>query len=451
MNKCLAISIIIFIGLGCNMLDRLKEKKENTKDNGKITETIEKQTPNSESDITKTENTKTSDKKDYLSIGSGAYLVSVSSSYTPGEPARWSAFGLIDENPKVGWASKTNTVTDQTIVFELPTKTTLKTIGFDTAGVDTEGSAAKDVSVEISDVSATDGFETILTKTLRDQVDGQDFPVEKEVAGRFVKINAKNNFGAKDWLEIMEVRGYGDQEPLEPFEKNISGTYKSQFGDFHIKQEGTSIVGCYGNDDGLFEGGLDGKIMTLTWKETGDTDQDTGPAVFLFDSDAKKFVGLWAYRNDDYYVGKWDGEKISDEVGSCPQYKGLSDDNATGNKIEEELKKDGRAVIYGINFDFNSEKIKEESKQTLNQIVGVLKENTDWRMTIEGHTDNIGGESFNQTLSEKRANSVKKYLSDVGIDESRLTAKGVGLSNPVAKNETEAGRARNRRVELVKE
>lgn len=72
-------------------------------------------------------------------------------------------------------------------------------------------------------------------------------------------------------------------------------------------------------------------------------------------------------------------------------------------------------------------------------------------MTIEGHTDNIGGETFNQNLSEKRANFVKEYLKNAGIDESCLTAKGVGSSTPVATNDTEAGRARNRRVELVKE
>ena len=108
-------------------------------------------------------------------------------------------------------------------------------------------------------------------------------------------------------------------------------------------------------------------------------------------------------------------------------------------------------MIYGINFDFNSDKIKDESKPTLDKIAAVLKENSGWKMTIEGHTDNVGGESYNQTLSEKRAQSVKKYLTENGISEDRLNAVGVGMSKPIAENETEAGRAQNRRVELVKQ
>ena len=121
------------------------------------------------------------------------------------------------------------------------------------------------------------------------------------------------------------------------------------------------------------------------------------------------------------------------------------------SQLEKKLSEEGRAVVYGINFDFNSDKIRDESKTVLSQVVEVLKKNSEWKMTIEGHTDNIGGEKFNQVLSEKRAASVRKFLVDAGIDESRLTAKGVGMTKPIAKNTSEEGRARNRRVELVKQ
>ncbi len=451
MNKILILTVILFFSLGCNMLSNLTSEST---DEPTSTETETTQTETPQTSSTEAENEAStqnvSNEKDLLSIGAGAYLIKVSSEYTPDEVGRWSAFGLIDESKKIGWAGKSKNVTDQSIVFELPAKTTFKKIGFDTANVDTEGSAAKEVSVEISDTSPDSGFETILSTTLKDKTDGQNFPVEKEVAGRYVKINAKNNFGAEEWLEIMEVRGYGEQETMKPLE-DVSGTYKSRYGNFRIKQEGTSIVGCYEYQSGLLNGGIDGKIMTLTWKEEGEGDSNRGPAVFLFDKEAKKFLGLWGYANGDYYSGKWDGEKISDEVGNCEHFKNLSEENAAGSQLEEELKKDGRATVYGINFDFNSDKIKDESKTTLDQIVGILKENSDWKMTVEGHTDNVGGETFNQTLSEKRANAVKKYLVDAGIDESRLTAKGLGMSKPIAKNDTEAGRARNRRVELVKQ
>lgn len=450
MKKYLALIILVFIGLGCNALDKFTGKSEETNSNSETTKTTETSSPTPEGETTGA-NADSSTQKDLLSIGAGAILVKASSEYTPGEIGRWSAYGLIDESKKVGWAGEKEKINNQTIVFKLPERTTFKTIGFDTEQTDTDA-ATKDVSIEISDTSADSGFETILSTSLKDKTDGQDFPVEKEVAGKFVKITAKNNHGSPEWLEIMEVRGYGAQEPQKPFEKNVSGTYKTErWGDFHIKQEGTSIVGCYEFDGGMLEGGLDGRIMTLTWKENGDQENDKGPAVFLFDDDGKKFTGFWTFSNTEYYSGTWDGEKSSDKVGNCEHFKNLSSENAAGSKIEEELEKTGRAAVYGINFDFNSANIKDESKTTLDQIVSVLKENSDWKMVVEGHTDNIGGESFNQTLSEKRAEAVKKYLSDAGIAASRLTAKGLGLSKPVATNDTEAGRARNRRVELVKE
>lgn len=138
------------------------------------------------------------------------------------------------------------------------------------------------------------------------------------------------------------------------------------------------------------------------------------------------------------------------DVGECPQFKDLNKTDGAASQLATDLTKDGRAVIYGINFDFNSDKLRDESKTVLNQIVTVLKTNKDWKMTVEGHTDNIGGDAFNKTLSEKRAIAVKEFLITAGIDASRLTAAGLGLSKPVAPNETEAGRAQNRRVELVK-
>ncbi len=107
--------------------------------------------------------------------------------------------------------------------------------------------------------------------------------------------------------------------------------------------------------------------------------------------------------------------------------------------------------MYGINFDFDSDVIRAESKPTLDQINALLRENADWKMQIEGHTDNIGGADYNQTLSEKRAAAVKKYLIDAGIADTRLTSAGFGFSKPIAANDGEFGRAQNRRVELVKQ
>ncbi|MEW6654143.1 MAG: OmpA family protein, partial [Bacteroidota bacterium] len=105
-------------------------------------------------------------------------------------------------------------------------------------------------------------------------------------------------------------------------------------------------------------------------------------------------------------------------------------------------------VLVGVNFDSNSSKLTAESYPILFDAVKTLLKNPDMKVEIEGHTDNIGSESYNQKLSERRADVVKKYLLSKGIAESRLTASGKGESNPVADNGTADGRAMNRRIEF---
>jgi hypothetical protein len=105
--------------------------------------------------------------------------------------------------------------------------------------------------------------------------------------------------------------------------------------------------------------------------------------------------------------------------------------------------------VYGIYFDFNSDTIKPESKAVLTEIAGVMKQHPDWKLSVSGHTDNVGGAAPNLALSERRAAAVKKALvTQYGVEASRLTTAGYGLSQPVATNDTLEGRARNRRVEL---
>lgn len=439
-NFILMILIAAFFAFGCDLANKSQTASNDTSN-------LEAATP-TPANSKKPEATPTpvnsADRKNLLALGNGSFAVLKSSEYS----GNWRATSLVDELAKVGWASAREKTSNQSVTIELTAKTTLKSIVFDTAQVDEDGTAAKEVTVEISDTSATEGFQEILTATLKDKQDGQEFPVKQTVGGRWLRLNVKNNYGSPNFIEVMEMRGYGEQETPATLE-NISGTYESSYGNFHIKQEGTSIVGCYEFNGGLLEGGLENRLMKLTWKENGDS---KGPALMFFAQDGKQFLGVWAHNNsNDGFSGEWNGKKISEKVGSCEHLKTLEAGNAAGNKIEESLEKTGRAIVYGINFDFNSDVIKNESKPTLDQIAAVLTENKQWKMTVEGHTDNVGGETANKTLSEKRANAVKTYLVGKGIEAVRLSASGMGMSKPVAQNETEAGRAQNRRVELVKQ
>jgi outer membrane protein OmpA-like peptidoglycan-associated protein len=102
-----------------------------------------------------------------------------------------------------------------------------------------------------------------------------------------------------------------------------------------------------------------------------------------------------------------------------------------------------------VNFDFNSSNLTSTAKANLDKLADVLVKNPDTNINVYGHTDSKGSDEYNQTLSEKRANAVKTYLVSKGIASSRLFAMGVGEKQPIATNDTDAGRAQNRRVEFA--
>ena len=116
-----------------------------------------------------------------------------------------------------------------------------------------------------------------------------------------------------------------------------------------------------------------------------------------------------------------------------------------------EIEKTGRVSVYGINFATGKADITPDSAKVLGEIGNLLARKPDWRLRIEGHTDNVGNAKSNQDLSDRRAQAVKAWLtSKQGVKPERLETKGFGDTKPVADNQTEAGRAKNRRVELVK-
>lgn len=123
---------------------------------------------------------------------------------------------------------------------------------------------------------------------------------------------------------------------------------------------------------------------------------------------------------------------------------------ADASSLSGDLEKNGRVAVYGINFDTGKAAILPGSEQVLGEIVKLMQNSPDLKLRVEGHTDNQGNAVANQTLSEKRAQAVVAWLSAHGIGASRLAAKGFGQTQPVADNSTDEGRAKNRRVELVK-
>ncbi|GFD76828.1 hypothetical protein KUL113_62480 [Tenacibaculum sp. KUL113] len=121
----------------------------------------------------------------------------------------------------------------------------------------------------------------------------------------------------------------------------------------------------------------------------------------------------------------------------------------TADKIINEINTKGFATLH-INFDTGKSRIKADSYEIVSEISKMLKTNPNLKISIEGHTDNVGNEDFNMKLSKNRAKSVLMSLVDEGIEESRLESKGFGHTKPIGNNATEEGKAQNRRVELRK-
>jgi outer membrane protein OmpA-like peptidoglycan-associated protein len=120
------------------------------------------------------------------------------------------------------------------------------------------------------------------------------------------------------------------------------------------------------------------------------------------------------------------------------------------SEMEQALDAEGKIALYGILFDFDKDVIKPESKPTLDEIATLLSGKPDLKVKIVGHTDNQGTAEYNLDLSKRRAASVVAALTgQYGIAADRLTSEGMGASQPVDTNDTDAGRAKNRRVELV--
>ncbi len=138
-----------------------------------------------------------------------------------------------------------------------------------------------------------------------------------------------------------------------------------------------------------------------------------------------------------------DGDGIPDKEDKCPTIPGPKENYGCPIEAKEMIDN-----LESVQFEFDSSIIKPVSYPALDAAVNTMKNNPEYKLDIAGHTDSTGDDAYNQWLSERRAASVAKYLSDKGVDEARLKSAGFGETQPIADNETAEGRAKNRRVEF---
>ncbi|ARN71971.1 OmpA [Nonlabens tegetincola] len=145
-----------------------------------------------------------------------------------------------------------------------------------------------------------------------------------------------------------------------------------------------------------------------------------------------------------------DGDGIKDSEDKCPKTPGVKEMQGCPKPAVPTQQEQAQLNEYAktILFDTAKASIKKQSEEVLADIISILKKYPDAKFSIDGHTDSRGSDSFNQRLSNDRALSVKEYLVQNGIQEFRLSAMGYGETKPIASNNTKAGRAQNRRVEI---
>lgn len=205
----------------------------------------------------------------------------------------------------------------------------------------------------------------------------------------------------------------------------------------------------------------------------GCPDKD-GDGIADIDDKCPSVAGLSKYQGCP--IPDTDGDGINDEEDKCPTVAGVAryqgcpvpDTDKDGVNDEEDKcpTEVGPASNFGcpvidvvvvekvnkaaqnIFFKTGSAKLLAKSYKSLKDVAQILKDNSSYKIDVDGHTDNVGTDEMNQKLSESRANSVKQYLIGNGIEESRITATGYGETKPIADNKTAAGRAKNRRVEM---
>lgn len=142
-----------------------------------------------------------------------------------------------------------------------------------------------------------------------------------------------------------------------------------------------------------------------------------------------------------------DNDGIADSADDCPDQAGTSA-NGCPEVSKEDLAIMSQAV-EDVKFKTASDVLTDSSKGILDEVANAMKNNDSYKLRIEGHTDNVGSDDYNMTLSQKRADAVKKYLVDQGVASDRIVAEGFGESNPLTTNETPEGRAKNRRVNFM--
>lgn len=393
-------------------------------------------------------------------MSAGAFVVD-----KPRDDGRW--LPLLNEVPdSVGIESNGNAYTG---VIALAAPATIERLRFTRIAQD---SAARHVQVQTSEQGQDGPWQTVFDADLKPIDESQrngksvvdDAALSQPARARWLRVSWQG--GGSGMVSMRQFAALAQPVAAEGAQRDVSGVYRMLRGldssaYLAVRQDGATIRGCFG--EGEAAGGRSGKV---TFRNVAGTleggVEPNGYLRFRRGDAATGWRGVMSFSPDGTRAALLEfpasvngsgtmqqavdgvGWKVSAYQDNCP---GLTD---AQNPLDKALEA-GRATLYGVNFDVDAATLRPESRPALDGVVKAAQAHPDWRLAIEGHTDNTGNDAHNQDLSQRRADSVRKYLADAGVPVDRLRAQGFGTSHPVAPNDNPAGRAQNRRVEVARQ
>jgi outer membrane protein OmpA-like peptidoglycan-associated protein len=306
------------------------------------------------------------------------------------------------------------------------------------------GTLVARITVEGSIESPDAGFERLAVLEPRaDEFQAEQFfPVEAEHRVRWVRISleGRQDPDPDDYrgTSFTDLIGLGTQEPRPDVPGEFSGIFLTGGGAgggagnrMELLHEGALVTGCRQSGGAVrsISGGVENGILKLTAP-------DGIPTLLVINSEGQ-------LRGNE--IGRAYGPIIGEPGGNPTP---CSEPGDRPNPVAEALDEGRVAIVYGINFDVDSDALRPDAGPALEQILAALEQAPDVSITIEGHTDSDGSDAHNLDLSQRRAESVAAWLVERGVAASRLEAVGRGESDPIADNASDAGKAANRRVEI---
>jgi len=250
---------------------------------------------------------------------------------------------------------------------------------------------------------------------------------------------------AAPFLFAQDIAGSKDH----PMFNRISGFNITEF---NVEEFGTYTFTLDGESESIVEG------TKTTIHYECDCEEAPLKIVRNFTNAIKNIGGsiYEPFKNRGYMFLKQGNKETWAEVYAGDYYydltiveKGEVEQEITANTILKELNETGKAILY-INFDSGKSTIKKESMPIVEQIIEMMNQVKDIKLSVEGHTDSDGSNESNLKLSEARAKAVVEAITKGGIDAARLSSAGFGEEKSIADNSTSEGKAKNRRVELIK-